>query len=80
MTVAGGMVFNAPALAAKAVDVRDAATGKVLAQVPLTQANWSGIATVGNALVLGLGSSYSAAGSGIEVLTPDGSSPVVPGR
>ena len=80
VTVAGGMVFNGPALAAKAVDVRDAATGKLIASVPLTQANWSGIATVGNALVLGLGSTYNPAGSGIEVLTPGGVPPAVPGR
>jgi polyvinyl alcohol dehydrogenase (cytochrome) len=78
-TVANGMVFNAPALAAKAVDVRDAATGRLLAGVSLPQASWSGIATVGDALVLGLGSTYDPSSSGIEVLTPGGAPPVVPG-
>jgi outer membrane protein assembly factor BamB len=80
VTVAGGMVFNGPALSAKALDVRDAASGRLLEEVPLTQANWSGVATVGNALVLGLGSTYDAAGSGIEVLTPRGVPPLVPSR
>jgi len=77
-TVAGGMVFNGPALAAKAVQVRDAATGHLIVQVGLPQANWSGIATVGDALVLGLGSTYDSKSSGIEVLTPGGTQPVVP--
>jgi outer membrane protein assembly factor BamB len=77
-TVAGGMVFNGPALAADAVQVRDATTGHLIVQVGLPQSNWSGIATVGNALVLGLGSTYDAKSSGIEVLTPDGTQPVVP--
>ncbi len=79
-TIAGGMMFNGPALAAKAVQVRDGATGQLIVQVDLGQAsNWSGIATVGNALVLGVGSSYNPMSSGVEVLTPDGAPPVVPG-
>ena len=77
-TVAGGMTFNGPALAATAVQVRDAATGRLLAQIGVPQANWSGIATVGDALVLGLGSTYDPSLSGIEVLTPGGDPPVVP--
>ena len=79
-TVAGGMVFNGLALASKAVQVRDATTGSVLAQVPLNQFNWSGIATVGDAVVFGVGTTASAANSGVEVLTPAGTPPVVPDR
>ena len=77
-TVAGGMTFNGPALTAAAVQVRDAATGRLVAQIGLPQANWSGIATVGDALVLGVGSTYDPSSSGIEVLTPSGDPPVVP--
>ena len=54
-TVAGGMVFNGVALAAKAIQVRDASTGRLLTQIGLDQFNWSGIATVGDALVFGAG-------------------------
>ena len=77
-TVAGDLTFNGPALVADAVDVRVAATGKLAASIGLPAANWSGIATVGDALVLGVGSSYTAAHAGIEVLTPGGRPPVVP--
>ncbi len=77
-TVAGGMAFDGLALSAAAVQVRSTATGKLIAQVKLPQANWSGIATVGDALVLGLGSTYSPKPAGIEVLTPGGAPPVVP--
>jgi len=77
-TVAGGMSFDGLALSAAAVQVRDAKTGHLIVQVKLPQANWSGIATVGNALVLGLGSTYSPKAAGIEVLTPGGVGPVVP--
>jgi polyvinyl alcohol dehydrogenase (cytochrome) len=77
-TVAGGMTFNDPALSAKALDVRDAATGRRLARIPLANLGWSGIATVGDALVLGIGSTYDARHSGIVVLTPGGAPPVVP--
>jgi polyvinyl alcohol dehydrogenase (cytochrome) len=77
-TVAGGMTFNGVALRS-VVQVRDAATGRLIVQVNLPQANWSGIATVGDSLVLGLGSTYNATSAGIEVLTPGGIPPVVPG-
>jgi polyvinyl alcohol dehydrogenase (cytochrome) len=77
-TVAGGMYFNGAALS-QVLDVRDAATGSLLEQVPLPQFNWSGTATVGDALVFGLGTTADAANSGIEVLTPGGAPPVIPG-
>ena len=79
-TVAGSMVFNGLALASQAVQVRDAATGTLLAQVSLGQYCWSGIATVGDALVLGLGTTADDASSGVMVLTPGGRAPVVPAR
>jgi len=78
-TVAGGMAFNGLALVATAVQVRDVKTGHLVTQIGLPQANWSGIAVVGDALVLGLGSTYSPKAAGIEVLTPGGKTPVVPG-
>ena len=58
-TVAGGMMFNGLALAAKAIEVRDASSGRLLTQVGLAQFNWSGIATVGDALVFGVGTTAS---------------------
>jgi outer membrane protein assembly factor BamB len=73
-TVAGGMTFNCPALRPDA-DVRDASTGQRIASVALPAPCWSGIATVGNALVLGTGASFSGAGSGIMALTPGGAPP-----
>lgn len=77
-TVASGMTINGLALEATALQVRDAASGRLIVQVALPQSNWSGIAAVGDALVLGLGSTYNAASAGIEVLTPGGRPPVVP--
>ncbi len=79
VTVAGGMYFDGLALA-RGIVVRAAATGKLLTDVALPAFDWSGIATVGNAVVLGLGSSADAAGSGVEVLTPGGTTPSVPGQ
>lgn len=78
-TVAGGMTFNGLALVRRVIQVRAAATGSLVDEIPLPQANWSGIATVGDALVFGLGTDFSATHSGIEVLTPGGGPPVVPG-
>lgn len=76
-TVAGGMLFNCPAFGAVA-EARSATNGTVLAQVPLPQNCWAGIATVGDALVLGTGSVYQGSPDGIVVLTPDGHRPVLP--
>jgi hypothetical protein len=66
-------------LAAEAIAVRDVPTGRVVAMIGLPQFCWSGIATAGDALVFGLGTTADAKGSGIEVLTPRGAAPVVPG-
>lgn len=77
-TVAGGMTFSGLAFAIEAIQVRQASNGHLLAQIALPQANWSGIATVGDALVFGLGTDFSPKSSGVEVLTPNGAPPVVP--
>jgi outer membrane protein assembly factor BamB len=76
-TIAGSMTFNCPALR-PTVDVRDATSGTLLTTLPQTTPCWSGIATVGNALVFGLGTSFSRAGNGIAVYTPDGAAPQTP--
>jgi hypothetical protein len=73
------MTFNGPALGTAVLDVRLASTGRLIDQAALPQANWSGVATVGNAVVLGVGSTYNAAHAGIVALTPGGTRPVVPG-
>jgi polyvinyl alcohol dehydrogenase (cytochrome) len=77
-TVAGGMTFNGPALGGAIVNVRDAASGDLIDQVGIPGANWSGIATVGDALILGIGDSYTAQPAGIVVVTPGGKRPIVP--
>ena len=77
-TVAGGMTFNGPALGGAVINVRDAANGDLIDQVGIPGSNWSGIATVGDALVLGIGSSYTARPAGIAVVTPGGKRPIVP--
>jgi polyvinyl alcohol dehydrogenase (cytochrome) len=76
-TVAGSMTFNCPAFA-PVVQVRAVGTGSLLDQATLPNACWSGIATVGNALVLGTGSSVLASPDGIVALTPGGRTPVTP--
>jgi outer membrane protein assembly factor BamB len=73
-TIAGGLTFNGVALN-PVVDVRDAATGQLLIQLPLRASCWSGIATVGDAIVLGTGSSYQGSPDGIVAFTPGGASP-----
>ncbi|HEV2308890.1 MAG TPA: PQQ-binding-like beta-propeller repeat protein, partial [Acidimicrobiia bacterium] len=73
-TVAGAMTFNGLALS-DAVQVRDAATGRVLVSVSLPAPCWSGIATVGNAVVFGTGASETGEPDGIYALTPGGAGP-----
>jgi hypothetical protein len=76
-TVAGGMTFNGLALR-NVVQVRDAATGTLLFELPLPAPCWSGVATVGDAIVLGTGASHVGAPDGVTVFTPGGGPPVVP--
>jgi polyvinyl alcohol dehydrogenase (cytochrome) len=77
-TVAAGMTFNGPAVAGAVLLVRDAATGTIVTQVGMPGPSWSGVATVGDALVTGIGVSAEAQPAGIAALTPDGARPVVP--
>ncbi|MGD0311775.1 MAG: PQQ-binding-like beta-propeller repeat protein [Acidimicrobiales bacterium] len=77
-TVAGGMTFNGPALDANVLEVRDASNGKLLDSVGVPGPIWSGVATVGDALITGVGSSYAAQPAGVAVVTPGGAPPVVP--
>ena len=72
------MTFNGPALRGNVLQVRDTATGALLDTVALPGPVWSGVATVGDALVTGIGSSYVAHPAGIAVITPGGARPVVP--
>ena len=51
-TVAGGMTFNGPALLGNVLQVRSTATGALLDTVPVPGPVWSGVATVGDALVV----------------------------
>jgi polyvinyl alcohol dehydrogenase (cytochrome) len=76
-TMSGGMTFNCPAFG-PVVQVRAAATGALLDQAAIPVTCWSGIATVGDALVLGTGSSPQGSPDGIVVLTPGGRHPRVP--
>ncbi|MBV8218078.1 MAG: hypothetical protein JO325_06420, partial [Solirubrobacterales bacterium] len=57
------------------VQVRDAATGALLSQLQFPSACWSGIATVGDALVFGTGSSFQSQNAGIVAVTPGGTAP-----
>ncbi|MBV8161909.1 MAG: PQQ-binding-like beta-propeller repeat protein [Acidimicrobiia bacterium] len=75
-TVAGGMTFNGLALNGDAVQVRDARSGALLRELQFPSACWSGIATVGDAVVFGLGSSFQADSDGIVAATPDGRAPI----
>jgi polyvinyl alcohol dehydrogenase (cytochrome) len=75
-TVAGGMTFNGPALDGNILLVRNATTGQLIDTVPVPGPIWSGVATVGDALVTGIGSSYVANPAGVAVLTPGGARPV----
>jgi len=76
-TVAGGMTFNGPANGT-AIAVRDAATGQLVDSAAVPGPTWSGVATVGDALVTGLGSSYVSQPAGVVVLTPGGTRPTEP--
>ena len=74
-TVSNGMAFSGVALSPMVV-VRDVANGNVLVKLAVKVPSWSGIATVGNALVLGTGTSYEGSGAGVLVFTPRGRPPL----
>jgi hypothetical protein len=76
-TVAGGTTFDGLALR-NVAQVRDAAHGTLLVELSLPAPCWSGIATIGDAVVLGTGASHVGASDGLVVFTPDGRPPIVP--
>ncbi|MGO8872214.1 MAG: PQQ-binding-like beta-propeller repeat protein [Acidimicrobiales bacterium] len=76
-TVAGGMTFNGPALDGNVLQVRDAASGDLVDTVAVPGPIWSGVATTGDALVTGIGSSYTSQPAGVAAITPGGTRPVV---
>ena len=78
-TYAGGLLFNSQALVPQ-LTVRDAATGTVLASLHLPNWCWSGISVVGNSVIFGIGSGPQGSPGGIEVYTPGGQPPKVPGQ
>lgn len=78
-TVAGNLLFNSRAGSLE-VTVRDARNGNQLASLPVPTDSWSGIAVVGNAVVLGTGTSATGTHGGIELYTPAGAAPRVPGQ
>ena len=73
-TVAGGLTFNGLALK-PAVQIREADTGKLVTELPLRLPCWSGIATVGDTLVLGTGTSAEGSPAGVVAFTPRGHPP-----
>jgi len=75
-TVAGGLTFHGVALR-NVLQVRRADNGDVVSDLPLDAPCWSGIATVGNAIVFGTGASHQGAPDGVLAYTPGGASPVV---
>ncbi len=79
-TVAGGMTFNGLALNGNLLTVRQASDGELLEELAMPGPVWSGIATVGDSLVTGLGSSYAAQPAGVAVVTPGGGRPLVASR
>ncbi len=76
-TVAGGMTFSGLVLQ-QVLQIRDASSGHLLGQEKLPALCWSGIATTGNAIVLGTGAAHQGAPDGILAYTPRGIAPVVP--
>jgi polyvinyl alcohol dehydrogenase (cytochrome) len=76
-TVANGMTFNCPALTPE-VQVRNAGTGRIITQVATALPCWSGVATAGDAIVVGTGTTAQGSPAGIVAFTPGGRPPVVP--
>lgn len=70
------MTFNGPALDGNILLVRKAATGQLIDSDPVPGPIWSGVATAGDALITGIGSTYAANPAGVAVLTPVGRVPL----
>jgi outer membrane protein assembly factor BamB len=75
-TVAGGLTFHGVALRT-VLQVRRADTGELVSELPLEAPCWSGVATVGNAIVFGTGASQQGSPDGVLAYTPGGAAPVV---
>jgi polyvinyl alcohol dehydrogenase (cytochrome) len=73
-TVAGELTFHGVALRT-VLQVRRAETGDVVNELPLDAPCWSGVATVGNAIVFGTGASQQGSPDGVLAYTPDGAPP-----
>ena len=76
-TIAGPFTFNCPGFGG-VVTVRRVSDGTVVAQPTLPADCWAGVATVGDALILGTGTSTKGQPAGLVALTPNGSRPKVP--
>lgn len=77
-TITNGMSFNGVALT-DVVEARSVADGALLDSISLPAPCWSGIATVGNAVVFGTGASQQGSPDGVYAYTPGGAVPAVPG-
>lgn len=68
-TYAGGFLFTGLVFS-NAAQVRDAATGAVIATLPLPNPCWSGIAISGDKVVMGVGTSASGHPAGVIAFEP----------
>jgi len=68
-TYAGGLLFTCPVFS-DALDVRDAATGALLASPPLPNACWGGVAVVGDRVLVPVGTSPAGTPGGVVALAP----------
>lgn len=78
-TVAGNLLFNSMA-GGLVVTVRDTRNGHVLTSLPVPTDSWSGVTVVGDAVLLGTGTSATGTHGGIELYTPRANAPRVPGQ
>lgn len=76
-TVAGDLTFNGTALTDKVL-VREASSGRVVKEIVVAAPCWSGVATVGDAVVFGTGASHQGTSAGVFAYAPGGRSPTVP--
>jgi polyvinyl alcohol dehydrogenase (cytochrome) len=76
-TVAGGMTFNCLALS-DTLQVRSSRSGKLIKQLGLTAPCWSGVTTVGDAVIVGTGTAFQGSSAGVVAFTPRGRPPLVP--
>jgi outer membrane protein assembly factor BamB len=77
-TVAGQLAFHGVALR-NVLQVRRTDTGDLVNELPLEGPCWSGVATVGNAIVFGTGASQQGSPDGVLAYTPSGTPPIARG-